>query len=220
VDESFGSDDFRASDPEKQVAAPPHAAPARVHHEAPLAAAERLVADSASALTDEQVWDTYSQIDDERKRSTSSVSFIDRLTAGERSAVQVRVGVANHPTFDTSGELVEVGDGWIRLLDGGATHIVAIAAIISVAGLSNGRTTDQSGRSRRSWASLLRELAPKSSVVPIKLLQTDGASIAMAISGVGRDYLDMSPELGLPGQPKTTLTVGTRAIVMLTSRTA
>lgn len=198
---------------------PPHAAPTRIRHEDPLVAAERLLADSASELTDEQSWDTYAQIDEERQQARSSISLVDRLAANLRRSIQVRVSAPTQKAFDVRGELVEVGDGWIRLGEHGTTHIVSISAIVSVAGLAMGSATANSARAaRRGWSSLLREIALESTVIPVKLLRCDGASMSVAIVSVGGDYIEIRQELGQSSPANDLVLVPTTAIVTLTSR--
>jgi hypothetical protein len=211
-------------DPDQQSATPPpHAAPARIRHENPLSAAERLLADSASELTDEQNWDTYAQIDEERQQARGSIALLDRLAANHRRSIQVRVSVATQKAFDVRGELLEVGDGWIRLVERGTAHVVRISAIVSISGLAvgvadPGAAANPSRAARRSWSSLLREIARESTVIPVRILRCDGVSLSVAIVSIGGDYIEIRQELGPPCPVDDLLLIPTTAIVMLTSR--
>lgn|GEM_PF-1276846 len=223
MDQSLYGDAFGEPEADLPSDPPPHAAPARRHHEDPLIAAERLIADSSSELTDEQSWDTYAQIDEQRQQARSATSLMNRFLANRRVSIQVRVGVAHEEAFDVRGELVDVGDGWIRLTERGTSHIVRTSALVSVAGLASemanvGATANSSSSPRRSWPSLLREIARESGVIPVKLLRSDGLSMAVSIARVGQDYIDIRPERGQSSQTSETLLVPTSAIVMLTFR--
>jgi hypothetical protein len=68
-------------------------APSRARPEDLLVAAELLLADSATEFTDDQNWDTYSEIAEERQQAVGSVSLIDRLAGSTAKRLPVVVGL-------------------------------------------------------------------------------------------------------------------------------
>jgi hypothetical protein len=204
---------------DRVVDSPPHAPPARMRPEDPLAAAERLLADSASELTDDQNWDTFAEIDDGRQRAQGLLTLLDRLAQNVDRHIQVRVGGQGELGVDAGGRLVEVGDGWIELADQGVTRLVNVAAIISVVGLSRQMTGRDTVTRRRSLPSVLRQLAVSSRTMPISLLRCDGRLISAEIVRVASDHVDIRPQGGVdPTKSDFPVTVPTVAIVMVTVR--
>jgi hypothetical protein len=198
---------------------PPHAAPVRQRPEDPLVAAERMMADAASELTDEQSWDIYAEIDDERQRAIGSRSLIDRLVAHIGRTFEVRLSTPDRAALDVGGTLVEVGQGWIELADAGITRVVNVSAIVCVKGLTADVSQQTSTVPRRSWPSLLRQLSLRSNASPILLLGKDGLVVSVFIASVGSDHVDCRPELGTRVYGSQTLTtIPIPAIVMLTQR--
>ncbi len=176
---------------------PPHSAPARHQPESPLIAAERMLADAASELVDDQYWDTYAQIDDERQRFAGSLGLTDRLAGSLGRTITARIGLPSGETFDVTGPIEEVGHGWLEIAQDGVTHIVSLERIISIVGLDQAMPPGEETGVRREWRARLRGLAGASSAVPVTLLRVDGVRLAVSIAVVGRDYVDvqvLSPE--------------------------
>ncbi len=188
--------------------------------EDPLDTVGRLLADQVSAQQDEQVWDSYAQIDEERDVSRAAVVFDDQLCA--LVGQQLTIRIHHEGGTELVGTLQSVGDGWLRLCEPGADYIVATTSVVAVTGRDDlPRAAGSSGSSalgRASWASLLRELRGSSTRRPVSILTIEGALRSGRITSVGADFFTLERRSGIDGcYEGLTELIPTRAVILITS---
>ncbi len=178
---------------ENELHTPPNAPPSRHLAEAPLDSVDRLIADRASQLGDEPIWEHYSQIADEIALSRARWTLTSRLLAYENRVVQIEVmGDRQSETRTLTGTLAEVGDGWCRLTVRARDIVVAIAAIQLVAGprdRTDAAVTEPPNR-LSSWACELRRVEQAGFVVSVE--RHGGPALIGRVVLAAKDHLDLA----------------------------
>lgn len=171
--------------------AAPNAPRSRELPQEPLDLVDRLVADQASQLLDDENAEHFAQVADELALRRGSVSFVDRLGTALGCHVCLFIDGPDVLTQQTlRGELVEVGDGWCRIHNNARQALVNLDAIRSVE--INGGALPEPGPSKprlASWASVLREFESTGAVVVVH--GRLGAPKTGRVVFAGSDHFDL-----------------------------
>ena len=117
----------------------------------------------------------------------AEVGIADRAHASRGAPVGVRCGGG----LLLTGRLVRSGPDWLLVESGGATWLLPLSGVVSVAGLSP-RADDPASWSvvdRLPLRSLLRRTAETDPSCRVQL--TDGSSLTGAVLRVGQDFLEL-----------------------------
>jgi hypothetical protein len=137
------------------------------------------------------------EVDERARIELGAVSWRRRLQAALGAPVQLRcTGGAQ-----LRGRVGRVGPDWTLIDDGGREALVALAAVLGVAGLSRYADVEETSpvASKLSLRSALRGVARDRSVVRIRLIGAD-AALDGTIDRVGADFVDLAEHAA--GEPR------------------
>lgn len=169
----------------------PNAPKMRSLADEPLDVVDRIAADRASEMGDEENWEHYAQIADEIAVHRRGLTLLDRLAASEGIGLGIDVSTAGgSEQWDVAGTLVEVGDGWCRMRVGTRDVVVNVDAIVSVATDRGGLLEPTVASSRRtSWASVFRGFENAGTLVIVR--RRLGPPLVGRVVFVGGDHFDL-----------------------------
>ncbi len=138
------------------------------------------------------------EVADRTRRESATVALVDRALGAAGSRVAVRVLGAGA----VDGVLKEVGAQWLLVEeDGGRDALVALPAVLSLAGLTAWSAPPGAGGqvfARLGLGSALRGIARDRAPVSVWLL--DGSVVSGTVDRVGADFLEVSTHG--PGEPR------------------
>ncbi len=198
---------------------PPHAPRPRPLAEEPLAVVDRLIADEASALGDEQVWEFYAQLEDEIALEQGSVTLANRLATclGGEYALELITCGSSAPSI-IEGVLAQVGNGWITLITRQCEFVINIDSVASVMATSDGSLPiGVAGAPRNAtWASLLRRCAE--SKRPIVVHYRAGSPLSGRVVLAARDHFDIAVTSSVSQSQTVIRTVAISSVIAIDMR--
>lgn len=177
---------------------PPNAPPTRRAVGDPLDVVERLVADQASQLSDDETWERYSQVADEVALTHAQWTLIARLDPQIGRVVQVAVpGQPIGARRTLVGTLKDIGDGWGLIVDHPRVVLVNLALADFWSWPRDGVAPEigppeVGDRSRRlaSWSTALRRL--QSANGEVRVVVRSGPPLDGRIVLAGKDHFDLA----------------------------
>jgi hypothetical protein len=122
-----------------------------------------------------------------RRLELSRVTFTERLAGAVGGAVTLLIEGAD----PLSGQLAQVGAGWLLVDAAGGETLVAIGAVVSASGLPAAAAPPADEvESRLGLAGVLRRLARDRASVVVRM--RSGAAFTGTIDRVGADFLDLA----------------------------
>jgi hypothetical protein len=159
---------------------------------------DELFADLEAQAAALEVAERGAEIAERTRIEVGGLGVRDRLAAGVGTTVRVETLGGAAP----AGTIARVGPDWLLLdEDGGREHVIAIAAIRSVAGLGRTSAVPGSGgavSARLGLRSALRGIARDRS--PVRLHLRDGAALDATLDRVGADFVEAARHA--PGEPR------------------
>lgn len=169
---------------------PPHAAPRRRLAEDPLEVVERLLADQASELDNDERWQTYGEIDDHLAQQRAQLSLASRLA--KAVGRQVIAKPLDQPAMEI--EIVETNDEWCEAVRGGRKLLLSLQAIAQWSNLP----ATAGDISKRSTAALVRGYTGKHVTLYLKEQTLHGK-----LTAAMQDHLDLQTDQGNTTIPYT-----------------
>lgn len=175
-------------------AQPPHAAPRRQLPEDPVAVVERLIADQASELTNEQRWDTYNEIDDHLSAQQAKLTLSERLAASRGREIQVWLE-SEFEGGQANGQLLDTGEGWCRLAHRSGSIVINVDAVVQWVNLAAGQVSEQKV-TNQSWSSIIRSLS--SQARPYTIWTRSGRILSGTLQAACHDHLEITGKIAIP----------------------
>lgn len=195
---------------------PPNAPRRRALAQEPLEVLDRLVADHASALLDDESAEHFAQVADEIAVTRGSLTLAGRLQAAVGGDVRIDVEMsASAQSWSVSGQLVEVGEKWCHVREGTRNVVINLELVASVAIPESALPESMApGARTATWASLMRRFESVGTVVTVHLRSslTRVGRVVLA----GQDHFDLSlaqPDSGLV--PLDTVTIALHSIAII-----
>ncbi|GAB3065554.1 hypothetical protein [Pedococcus soli] len=137
------------------------------------------------------------EVADRTRRERGVLGLYERLAAAGPSPV----GLTLRTGLVVSGQVADVGDGWVLVgAPGGAVSLVPFAGVTAVTGLSSRAAGESVGR-RFGLGYALRGLSRDRAVVAV--IDAGGGQATGTIDGVGRDVLELTEHApDLPRRPE------------------
>jgi len=146
---------------------------------------DELFGDLAAQWDAEERRELDAEVADRTRRERAVLGLYDRLAAA--GEVPVILLLANGARL--SGQVVDVGDGWVLVGQPGGSALVPFPAVVAVTGLANRVGGSASGR-RFGLGYALRGLSRDRAVVALSDLS--GTVVTGTIDAVGADHLELS----------------------------
>lgn len=171
-----------------------------------------LFADLESQLDAAQSRDRLADVPDLTRAERAGVTLADRL----RGHADAELAVTLRDGQRVDGRAVDVGPQWLLLADGSREHLVPLAAIAGITGLTQVAAPPAGvAVSRLTLGHALRAVARDRSVV--RLCTTAGEFVAR-VEAVGGDHVDVVPAQADTGRPTGERRVVPWSALLLVSR--
>lgn len=157
---------------------------------------DELFADLEAQLAAARVGEARAELSELVRAERATVHLADRLRATRGQPVRLHVGdLPGDPDAVVGGVLVEVGAGWVLVVEHGARQaLVPLVGVEAVEGLAPHVSPAPSEVERRLGLGVaLRALGRDRAEVQV---HTRGRTVAGRIDRVGADHLDLAPERG------------------------
>lgn len=198
---------------------PPHAPSPRPLAEEPLAVVDRLLADEASHLGDDQVWEFYAQIGDEVALEQGALTLEGRFTAhlGGELRLDLLASGSSGP-LAVEGTVAHVGAGWLMLTSERSEFVINIDSVVSATTSSGDSLSTAVSESTRkaSWTSLLRRCAQSNRWIVVH--RRVGSAISGRVVLAARDHFDVAVTSSVNQMQVTTSTLPISNVIAIELR--
>lgn len=152
-------------------------------------------------VREQELSERRAEVADRTRRERAGIRVVDRLLAHEGE-----IDIVLTTSRSIRGRLEDLGDGWCTVAGSHSQHLVALAAVVQIAGLGSRADTGQSTRTvrRLSLGYALRALSRDRATVRVD--DVLGRTVTGTIDNVGGDFVEVTEHpLDVPRRPENVL---------------